>query len=99
MPVRRGKLIALAMLTVLVVTGQASAQVTLGDDAPLRFGRFEADGQVRYGVLSAGGVHELVRSFLDPAAQVTGRVFAGRWAVAAGAGGAEQNHRHCPQLS
>ena len=41
----------------------------------MRFGRFEADGQIRYGVLSAGGVHEIDRSFLDPAAQVTGRVF------------------------
>ena len=75
MPLRLVKLVALLLLTALVVAGEASAQVTLGDDAPLRFGRFEADGQIRYGVLSAGGVHEIDRSFLDPAAQVTGRVF------------------------
>jgi 2-keto-4-pentenoate hydratase/2-oxohepta-3-ene-1,7-dioic acid hydratase in catechol pathway len=75
MAMSQGKLAALAMLAVLAVSGRAPAQVTLGDDAPLRFGRFEAEGQVRYGVLSAGGVHELDRSFFDPAAQVTGRVF------------------------
>src|SRR3954452_2528568 len=74
MAMRLVKLVVL-VLAALAVSGEASAQVTLGDDAPLRFGRFEADGQIRYGVLSAGGVHEIDRSFLDPAAQVTGRVF------------------------
>jgi hypothetical protein len=65
MAMRLVKLVVL-LLAALAVSGEASAQVTLGDDAPLRFGRFEADGQIRYGVLSAGGVHEIDRSFLDP---------------------------------
>ena len=66
---------AMLLLAALAAAGPAQAQATLGDDAPLRFGRFEAEGQARYGVLSVGGVHELDRSFLDPAARVTGRVF------------------------
>ncbi|HEX2431851.1 MAG TPA: fumarylacetoacetate hydrolase family protein [Aestuariivirgaceae bacterium] len=69
------RLMAMLLLAALAAAGPAHAQATLGDDAPLRFGRFEAEGQARYGVLSVGGVHELDRSFLDPAARVTGRVF------------------------
>lgn len=53
----------------------ALADVVAGDDAPLRFGRFEHQGKAHYGVLAAGGIHELDRSFLDPEAKATGRVF------------------------
>ena len=59
----------------LLAAHAASAQVTEGDDAPLRFGRFEHEGKAAYGVLAVGGVHELDRSFLDPDAKTTGRVF------------------------
>lgn len=66
----------IAALVLLALSPLAAhAQVTEGDDAPLRFGRFEAEGQVRYGFLSVGGVHELDRSYFDPAAQPTGKIF------------------------
>lgn len=41
---------AMLLLAALAAAGPAHAQATLGDDAPLRFGRFEAEGQARYGV-------------------------------------------------
>lgn len=66
---------ALFALLALLAAGPAVAQVTEGDDAPLRFGRFEHEGAAYHGVLAAGGVHELDRSFLDPDARVTGRIF------------------------
>jgi 2-keto-4-pentenoate hydratase/2-oxohepta-3-ene-1,7-dioic acid hydratase in catechol pathway len=69
---------ARALLALLwLLTGQAAAlaQATEGDDAPLRFGRFEAEGQVRHGFLSVGGLHEIDRSYFAPGAVTTGRVF------------------------
>lgn len=48
--------------------------MTEGDDAPLRFGRFEYQGQTYFGVLAAGGVHQLTKSFLEPEVVVTGDV-------------------------
>jgi len=54
--------------------GSAIAQAVDGDDAPLRFGRFEFEGKVWYGFLSSGGVHQLNRSFFDPDAKRTGEV-------------------------
>lgn len=71
--------IAIALLGALLflgsLSGSAYAQVTEGDDAPLRFGRFEHEGKASYGVLAVGGVHELDKSFLEPGVKVTGRVF------------------------
>jgi 2-keto-4-pentenoate hydratase/2-oxohepta-3-ene-1,7-dioic acid hydratase in catechol pathway len=52
----------------------AQAQVTEGDDAPLRFGRFEHDGKVIHGYLSVGGIHELSGGFFDKETVITGRV-------------------------
>ena len=49
----------LAGLSTLITTGAARAQAVSGDDAPLRFGRFEHEGSVRYGFLGAGGIQEL----------------------------------------
>ena len=51
------------------------AQVVEGDDAPLRFGRFVHQGEISYGFLSVGGVHQLDRSFLEANAWPTGKVF------------------------
>lgn len=65
----------LGSLMALLLAGQAHAQAVSGDDAPLRFGRFEHQGEVRYGFLGAGGIHELDRNFLEPGAQLTGRAF------------------------
>ena len=40
----------LAFATLIAgLTLPASAQVTEGDDAPLRFGRFEHNGKIHYG--------------------------------------------------
>ena len=50
------------------------AQAVDGDDAPLRFGRFEYEGKVWYGFLSSGGVHQLDRSYFDAKARLTGKV-------------------------
>ena len=50
------------------------AQVTEGDDAPLRFGRFESNGEIFHGYLSSGGIHELSGGFFDKDTQITGRV-------------------------
>jgi hypothetical protein len=50
----------------------ASAQVTEGDDAPLRFGRFEHDGKVVHGFLSVGGIHTLTGGFFEPDTVMTG---------------------------
>lgn len=66
-------LLALAML-VFGLALSASAQVTEGDDAPLRFGRFEHEGKVYYGYLSAGGIHTLTGSFFDKDTVVTGDI-------------------------
>jgi 2-keto-4-pentenoate hydratase/2-oxohepta-3-ene-1,7-dioic acid hydratase in catechol pathway len=65
----------LVLLALAGVPAVAMAQATEGDDAPLRFGRFEAEGKVRYGYLSVGGIHEIDRSYFEPDAVVTGRVF------------------------
>lgn len=65
----------LAAAWVTLFLGQAPAQVTEGDDGPLRYGRFEHKGEVFYGFLSVGGIHQLDRSFLDPKARRTGLVF------------------------
>jgi 2-keto-4-pentenoate hydratase/2-oxohepta-3-ene-1,7-dioic acid hydratase in catechol pathway len=66
-------LAALALL--MLAAGPAPGQVTEGDDAPLRFGRFEAEGAARFGYLSVGGLHEIDRSYFAPGAELTGRVF------------------------
>lgn len=50
-------------------------QATQGDDAPLRFGRVSFHGQVMHGFVSAGGFHQLDRSFLEDGAKLTGKVF------------------------
>ena len=67
MPLRLVKLVALLLLTALVVAGEASAQVTLGDDAPLRFGRFEADGKsVTACCRRAGCMRSIAASSIPP---------------------------------
>lgn len=58
----------------LAVMLPASAQVTEGDDAPLRFGRFEHDGKVVHGFLSVGGIHTLSGGFFEPDTVMTGDV-------------------------
>ncbi len=63
------------LLFLLVTCTPAFAQVTEGDDGPLRFGRFEYQGKAHYGFLSVGGVHELTGSYLKPGTTRTGRVF------------------------
>lgn len=63
-----------ALVAFLAIATPACAQVTEGDDAPLRFGRFEYRGEVHYGVLASGGLHRLDRSFFEPDAKVTGEV-------------------------
>ena len=52
----------------------AAAQITAGDDGPLRFGRFEHQGKVHYGFISFGGVHTLTGSFFDETTVVTGNI-------------------------
>jgi 2-keto-4-pentenoate hydratase/2-oxohepta-3-ene-1,7-dioic acid hydratase in catechol pathway len=52
----------------------AAAQVTEGDDAPLRFGRFEHKGTTYYGYLSSGGIHTLTGSFFDKETTITGDI-------------------------
>lgn len=64
-----------AGLGTLIASSAARAQAVSGDDAPLRFGRFEHEGSVRYGFLGAGGIQELDRNFLDRDVRRTGRVF------------------------
>ncbi|MGB7204957.1 MAG: fumarylacetoacetate hydrolase family protein [Anderseniella sp.] len=65
----------LAFATLIAgLTLPASAQVTEGDDAPLRFGRFEHNGKIHYGYLSFGGIHTLTGSFFDKDTTVTGDV-------------------------
>ncbi len=59
----------------VMMTGHVFAQVTQGDDAPLRFGRFMFEGKIYYGFLATGGVHQLDRSFFEPEVQRTGVVF------------------------
>jgi 2-keto-4-pentenoate hydratase/2-oxohepta-3-ene-1,7-dioic acid hydratase in catechol pathway len=67
---------ALGGLALLVFAAglPVQAQVTEGHDAPLRFGRFEHDGKVFHGYLSAGGIHELSGGFFDKETVITGRV-------------------------
>ena len=65
----------LAGLGTLVASSAARAQAVSGDDAPLRFGRFEHEGSVWYGFLGAGGIQELDRNFLDHDVRMTGRAF------------------------
>ena len=62
---------AAMMFTVML---PASAQVTEGDDAPLRFGRFEHQGKVVHGFLSVGGIHTLSGGFFEPDTVMTGDV-------------------------
>jgi len=67
---------ALIILAGLMVSGLPTrAQVTEGDDAPMRVGRFEHNGKVYYGHLSVGGVHQLDGDYLDSKTRVTGKVF------------------------
>ena len=70
--VSRALLIAAVLIAALP---RAQAQSAAGDDAPLRFGRFEHDGKVHFGFLAAGGIHELDGSFLSPQTRLTGRRF------------------------
>jgi 2-keto-4-pentenoate hydratase/2-oxohepta-3-ene-1,7-dioic acid hydratase in catechol pathway len=63
-----------ALLLLCISLTSAGAQVTEGDDAPLRFGRFEHDGKVLYGYLSVGGIHELSGGFFEKDTHITGRV-------------------------
>ena len=63
-----------ALLFVVAGSFPAMAQTVAGDDAPLRFGRFEYEGKARYGFLAVGGIHELTGSFFDPETVITGRV-------------------------
>ena len=62
----------LALLVGLCVP--ALAQVTEGDDGPLRFGRFEHQGKIHHGFISVGGVHTLTGGFFDEETVVTGNV-------------------------
>ncbi len=72
---RQSLKIMLSGLVMLASTFAPSlAQVTEGDDAPLRFGRFEHEGKVHYGYLSFGGIHTLTGSFFDKDTTVTGDV-------------------------
>jgi 2-keto-4-pentenoate hydratase/2-oxohepta-3-ene-1,7-dioic acid hydratase in catechol pathway len=64
----------LALVAFALLSLPAQAQVTEGDDAPLRFGRFEHQGNVVHGFLSAGGIHELSGSFFDATTVRTGWV-------------------------
>lgn len=67
---------SLGGLALILLAGHlaAQAQVTEGDDAPLRFGRFEHQGKVVHGFLSAGGIHELSGGFFEEGTVRTGRV-------------------------
>ncbi len=67
--------LVVAILLLALGSVAAEAQVLAGDDAPLRFGRFEAEGKAHYGFLAAGGIHQLSGSFFDPETTTTGRVF------------------------
>ena len=60
------------MMIIAPVTGQ----VTEGDDAPLRVGRFMHNGKAYFGHLSVGGLHQLDGHYLDENTRVTGKVFA-----------------------
>ena len=70
----RVRLTLAALLMVLAGNFSALAQTVAGDDAPLRFGRFEYEGKAHYGFLAVGGVHQLSGSFFDPKTVVTGRI-------------------------
>lgn len=71
---KRFRLAVTTILMVLVGALSANAQTVVGDDAPLRFGRFEYHGKAHYGFLGVGGVHQLSGSFFDPKTVRTGRV-------------------------
>jgi len=71
---RSFKTLLAGIALIACIAGPALAQVTEGDDAPLRFGRFEHNGKVFYGYLSAGGIHTLTGSFFDKETTVTGEV-------------------------
>jgi len=68
------RLIIVFILALFSLPGIAVAQVTAGDDAPLRLGRFEYQGKIWYGFLSFGGMHQLDRSYFDPASRWTGKI-------------------------
>jgi len=70
-------MIRIVRLVVLILVGFCTpvlAQAVEGDDAPLRFGRFQYEGKTWYGFLSVGGMHQLDRSYFDPEARRTGKV-------------------------
>ncbi len=71
---RSFKTLLAGIALIACIAGPALAQVTEGDDAPLRFGRFEHNGKVFHGYLSAGGIHTLTGSFFDKETTVTGEV-------------------------
>ncbi len=56
----------------LLMAGPVLAQVVEGDDAPLRFARFEAEDGKHFGFLSFGGLHQLDGDFLDINSKPTG---------------------------
>lgn len=64
-----------ASLILILAIVPAFSQATEGDDAPLRFGRVSFHGEVMFGFVSAGGFHQLDRSFLKEGAKLTGKVF------------------------
>ena len=64
-----------AIIALILLALPAMAQTVAGDDAPLRFGRFEHDGKAHYGFLAIGGIHQLSGSFFDPETVRTGKVF------------------------
>ncbi|VAV94075.1 Fumarylacetoacetate hydrolase family protein [hydrothermal vent metagenome] len=68
------RLIIVFILALFSLPGIAVAQVTAGDDAPLRLGRFEYQDKIWYGFLSYGGMHQLDRSYFDRASRWTGKV-------------------------
>lgn len=67
------RLFAIAFLCA-VTSLPSLAQTAAGDDAPLRYGRFEYQGKAYYGFLGNGGVHQLSGSFFDRATVRTGLV-------------------------
>jgi len=69
------RIVVLSILALFSYCGPVLAQADAGDDAPLRFGRFEYEGKIWHGFLSSGGVHQLDRSFFDRDVKRTGEVF------------------------